>query len=109
MADFSENDMSRMRLDAIKRMQDMQRRAQRAQQQEGSDAPKPSPPPRSGDLGSLLGTILKPPGGGHGGNTFNIGGIAIDEEKAMIAMLIYILYKQGSDVRLLLALGYLLL
>ena len=40
---------------------------------------------------------------------FDLGGIAIDEEKAMIALLIYILYKQGSDIRLLLALGYLLL
>lgn len=45
----------------------------------------------------------------HKGELFNIGGIKIDEEKAMIGLLIYILYKQGSDVKLLLALGYLLL
>ena len=34
---------------------------------------------------------------------------SIDEEKALIGMLIYILYKQGADVKLLLGLGYLLL
>lgn len=38
-----------------------------------------------------------------------IGGLGIDREKAMIGLLIYILYKQGADVKLLLALGYLLL
>lgn len=48
--------------------------------------------------------------GEHGkGELFNIGGIKIDEEKALIGLLIYILYKQGSDIKLLLALGYLLL
>ena len=40
---------------------------------------------------------------------FDVAGIPIDEEKALIAMLIYILYKQGADVKLLLGLGYLLL
>ena len=35
--------------------------------------------------------------------------VKIDEEKALIGLLIYILYKQGADIKLLLALGYLLL
>ena len=39
----------------------------------------------------------------------NLGDIKIDEEKALIGLLIYILYKQGADIKLLLALGYLLL
>ena len=30
-------------------------------------------------------------------------------QKALIGLLIYILYKQGADIKLLLALGYLLL
>lgn len=38
-----------------------------------------------------------------------LDGFDIDEEKAMIGLLIYILAKNGSDVKLLLALGYLLL
>lgn len=113
MADnsYSEAEMSRMRQDALRRMQDMQRRAQDA----GFRPADPPPPAQNGgsrrrgrDIGSLLGSVL---GGAQkdGEGLFKIAGIAIDEEKAMIAMLIYILYKQGSDVRLLLALGYLLL
>ena len=43
------------------------------------------------------------------GALFDVAGIPIDEEKALIGMLIYILYKQGADVKLLLGLGYLLL
>lgn len=51
-------------------------------------------------------------GGGHAekkGALFNLAGIQIDEEKAMIALLIYILYKNKADMKLLLGLGYLLL
>ena len=33
----------------------------------------------------------------------------LDEEKALIALVIYILAKNGADVKLLIALGYLLL
>lgn len=40
---------------------------------------------------------------------FNIAGIKIDEEKALIALMIYILYKNKADMKLLLGLGYLLL
>ena len=43
------------------------------------------------------------------GALFNLAGIQIDEEKAMIALLIYILYKNKADMKLLLGLGYLLL
>ncbi|SEL19997.1 hypothetical protein [Ruminococcus albus] len=38
-----------------------------------------------------------------------LGGIKIDEEKALIALLIFILYKQGADIKLLMGLAYLLL
>lgn len=33
----------------------------------------------------------------------------IDEEKAVIGILIYVLYKNGADIKLMLALGYLLI
>ena len=98
-----------MRRDALKRMQDMQRRAEGAG---FSPPPPPASPPRrrqGSDLRGLLGSILKPSGREQEGALLHIAGIPIDEEKAMIAMLIYILYKQGADVKLLLALGYLLL
>lgn len=38
-----------------------------------------------------------------------LGGMKIDEEKVLIGLLIYVLAKNGSDIKLLLALGYLLL
>ena len=106
MADYNENDLSRMRRDALRRMQEMQKRAR-------IPAERPSAEPEEhklpgNDLRSLLGSIAKPPCSSQGGG-LNIGGVSLDEEKAMIAMLIYILYKQGADVKLLLALGYLLL
>ncbi|MBR6044812.1 MAG: hypothetical protein IKP47_04155 [Ruminococcus sp.] len=94
-----------MRSDAIRRMREMQKRALNA----GHTPPPPQreapPPAQRGGLGDMLSSVL---GQGQRG-LFDLGGIAIDEEKAMIALLIYILYKQGSDIRLLLALGYLLL
>ncbi len=40
---------------------------------------------------------------------FDLAGIKIDEEKALIAMMIYIIYKNGGDIKLLLALLYLLI
>ena len=112
MADFksyNENELNRMRQDALRRMQEMQRRAH-AGPASGEQPPAGQPPRQSaGDLRSLLGGMIKPPAERRGGGGLNIAGIAVDEEKAMIAMLIYILYKQGADVKLLLALGYLLL
>ena len=91
-----------MRRDAIRRVQEMQRRSKALVSPE--EAPKPSGGRPAPDLlGSLLG------GGSKHGELFDLAGIHIDEEKALIGMLIYILYKQGADIKLLLALGYLLL
>ena len=100
MADYNENELNRMRRDALRRMQEMQRRAM--------PRPNEAPSPKPGDGGAfpLAGALF---GGGKAGKPLNIAGIAVDEEKAMIAMLIYILYKQGGDIKLLLALAYLLL
>ena len=43
------------------------------------------------------------------GHLFSIAGIDIDEEKALIALLLYILYKNKADTKLMMALAYLLL
>ena len=99
MADYNENELNQMRRDAVRRMQEMQRRAM-------PHSAEPPPKPRDGTPASLLGSLF---GSRQGGKPLNIAGVAVDEEKAMIAMLIYILYKQGGDIKLLLALAYLLL
>ena len=106
MASYDRTDFDRMRQEAVARARDMQRRAQGLVGGQTPQPPQPetqspqenrpeqhaSNPPPSGILSALLGSDGK-----------------IDEEKALIGMLIYILYKNGADVKLMLALGYLLL
>lgn len=120
---YSSKDFSTMQEEAVKRVREMQKRSRSivnggnkaAQEKTASHAPPPSenssakksrPDPIHNLLGGLMGGSAS---SSNKGELFNIGGIKIDEEKAMIGLLIYILYKQGSDVKLLLALGYLLL
>lgn len=115
MASYDEAQFDRMRQEAIARAREMQRRAQipinfggehRTENTQTSPPPPPPPPAapappahteqKQGGIGGILSSIL-----GHD--------TKIDEEKALIGMLIYILYKNGADVKLMLALGYLLL
>jgi len=108
-----------MQEEAVRRVREMQRRSRSMvdeppKENGGEENAVPAAPPKntptehSGqpDLGGFLGSLL---GGGKKGELFSLRGIKIDEEKALIGMLIYILYKQGADVKLLLGLGYLLL
>ncbi len=110
MASYDETQFDRMRQEAIARAREMQRRAQipinfggehRSENTQTAPPPPPAPEPpannqQQGGIGGILSSIL-----GHD--------TKIDEEKALIGMLIYILYKNGADVKLMLALGYLLL
>ena len=112
LASYDEAQFDRMRQEAIARAREMQRRAQipinfsnNSNSEHRSESTPPPPPPapeppantqQQGGIGGILSSIL-----GHD--------TKIDEEKALIGMLIYILYKNGADVKLMLALGYLLL
>lgn len=98
---MDEDNFAGMQEEAVRRVREMQRRAESYVNKPTDEIP-PAPPPdntpneppkKSGSLSSL----------------FDFAGIKLDEEKAMIAMLIYILYKNGADIKLLMALGYLLL
>ncbi|MBQ8967323.1 hypothetical protein [Ruminococcus sp.] len=91
---YSEENFGKMQEEAVRRVMEMQQRSRDAVGQ----APPPLPEKdeeKPVQEQSLLNGLT--------------GGIKIDEEKALIGLLIFILYKQGADVRLLLALGYLLL
>ena len=79
-----------MQQDALRRVQEMKRRSKGLTEPPDDTPPEPAAQPKAAPL-------------------FNLSGIDIDEEKALIGLLIYILYKQGADIKLLLALGYLLL
>lgn len=132
---YNSNDFSSMQQEALKRVHEMQQRSKNiinSNPPPNTNHQEPHPTPannqpknnvphhhnhnennhkkQSGSLQGLLDGLLNTgEKKSEKGELFNIAGIDIDEEKALIGMLIYILYKQGSDIKLLLALGYLLL
>lgn len=111
MAYSDDNNFTTMQEEAIRRVREMQRRSRSivgASPESNSAPPKAEEAPytkntqspqKTPQSSSLLSGLL-------GGN---LGNVKIDEEKALIGLLIYILYKQGADIKLLLGLGYLLL
>ncbi|WP_296795768.1 hypothetical protein [Ruminococcus sp.] len=84
----SDSNFSKMQEDAMRRVLEMQQRSRDAV------APTDKKNERSEPASDIAGLL---------------SGIKIDEEKALIAMLIFILYKQGADIKLLMGLAYLLL
>lgn len=124
---MAESDFRSMQEEAVKRVMEMQRRSRSYTQEGGmngtgnmSGTGNSSGTTNTAGAAGLNG-LNTPSGadnsgggqnGGHAekkGALFNLAGIQIDEEKAMIALLIYILYKNKADMKLLLGLGYLLL
>ena len=118
---MAESDFRSMQEEAVKRVMEMQRRS-RSYTQEGGMGNSSGTTNTAGAAGPNGVNGLNTPsgadnsgGGQNGGHAekkgalFNLAGIQIDEEKAMIALLIYILYKNKADMKLLLGLGYLLL
>lgn len=97
----NQNEFDSMRNDAIRRVREMQRRAKLLAAPESVPTHENEGKRKQPELLSSL----------FGGSKelFDLSGIHIDEEKALIGLLIYILYKQEADIKLLLALGYLLL
>ena len=99
MAYSDDNNFTTMQEEAIRRVREMQKRSRSIVGASPNSEPAPPKAEETPQSSSLLSGLL-------GGN---LGDIKIDEEKALIGLLIYILYKQGADIKLLLALGYLLL
>jgi hypothetical protein len=95
-----ERDFNSMQEDAIRRVQEMQRKSKSYVGNQPPVSPPSVPPPQPPSA---------PREDGKSRELFSLGGIKIDEEKALIALMIYILYKNKADMKLLLGLGYLLL
>lgn len=126
----SSDDFSSLREQALRRMHQMYSSVGR--EEDSIDSPPPPPPPEQkpppqqtrgshstqsthgnskggSPLSDFLGSIAGL-GGSKGSSSGSIlDELNIDEEKAIIGILIYILYKNGADIKLMLALGYLLL
>ncbi len=96
-------DFDRMQREAIDRVREMQRRARNVP---SGNAPKAPPKPEATPPQQVVHNSPKPQ---TGSVSELLSGIKIDEEKALIGLLIYVLYKNGGDIKLMLALGYLLL
>lgn len=116
-----------MQREAVNRVNEMHRRSrQMVMGQNGfsqsrseppqEEKPEPAPPPKPENKpaahrsdNNFQGLISSLFSGGQGGLNKLLSEFKIDEEKALIAMIIYILAKNGADVKLLIGLGYLLL
>lgn len=120
----SSEEFSSLREQALRRMRQMHSSAQSSEPQVNSSPVSepishPDPPgihnehnnesrrkqasPFSEFLGSLAGI------GNQNNQKSLFDELNIDEEKAVIGILIYVLYKNGADIKLMLALGYLLI
>lgn len=116
---YNSKDFTTMQEEAVNRVKEMQRRSknmvnggeQRKAKAENSTRQAGSTENQQQKHVNPLQSLLGVDAGSTTENNglFNIAGIKIDEEKALIGILIYILYKQGADIKLMLALGYLLL
>ncbi len=96
-----------MQQEALDRMREMQRRSRTVVNSSTPPEPPPTPisppsPPINQpsrptlDVNNLFKNILG-------------DGLKLDSEKALILMMLFVLYKNKADVKLLVALGYLLL
>ena len=100
-----------MQQEALDRMREMQRRSRTVinppPPEPAPEPPLPNPPPANNppsrpafqpnlNVNNLFQNILG-------------DGLKLDSEKALILMMLFVLYKNKADIKLLLALGYLLL
>ncbi|MGN1114010.1 MAG: hypothetical protein ACI4RC_02675 [Oscillospiraceae bacterium] len=100
---YNSKDFTTMQQQAIERVQEMQKRSKSiVGGGETAEVPQKINEPNNKQMPHKANKKKN-------GELFNLGGIKIDEEKALIALMIYILYKNGADIKLLLGLGYLLI
>lgn len=99
-----ESEFSKMQQEALDRMKEMQRRSRTVVNPPPEPVPSPPPAPQPSkpafqpnlSVNGLFQSILG-------------DGLKLDSEKALILMMLFVLYKNKADVKLLIALGYLLL
>ena len=117
MASYN-GDFNRMQEEALNRLREMQKRSRTAVNQPRPQPPPPPPPehdppnhnrdhghtqshPQSSpsQVKTPAQDVLKS----------ILGDVKIDSEKALILLMLFVLYKNKADMKLLLALGYLLM
>lgn len=106
------NEMSRMQQEAIRRVQEMQARAQRSLRQPASTPPRhpePEPEPPERPVTKIPVPEHPVPGIGGIGNLNILDTLMKDSEKSLILVLILILVTEEADASLILALMYLIM
>lgn len=116
MSEYSEQELRQMQEEAIRRVREMQQRAQRTAQQQGwvgstaraeaeeAAAPPPTPPPQSaGPVPSPLAELFR------GQTSSPLAGLMqwAGGERGILLALLAVLMGEGADPTLLLALFYL--
>ncbi len=106
MASYN-GDFSSMQEEALKRLREMQKRSRTAVNQpkpEPKPEPRPEPAPQQSRTQSSRPPERRP-------DVLNslFGDVKIDSEKALILLMLFVLYRNNADIKLLLALGYLLI
>ncbi len=102
MAEPDSREVNRMRQDAIRRSQEMHRRAGRNYSHYSQGGMK-------GDMPPLPESTASKPSDPVSGIIADIFGSPADSDKLLIAALLLLLIREGGDIRLILALGYILL
>lgn len=103
LASFNPQQMEKMQRDAVNRVNEMHRRASQMVNPSPSVPPPPPPQPQQEK------PTTAPVDNGFISSLSKLVDFKIDEEKALIGIIIYILAKNKADPKLLIGLGYLLL
>lgn len=116
----SSDDFSTLREQALRRMRQMHANSNQTAPidipgEVSQNTQTPSPPPvkntqrhAASPLSDFFNSLAGLGGQKNSSKSF-LDELNIDEDKAIIGILIYILYKNGADIKLMLALGYLLI
>ncbi len=105
LASYNPQQMEKMQRDAVNRVNEMHRRAS---QMINPSNPPPPPQPHNEEKPPEKPTST-PVDNGFISSLSKLVDFKIDEEKALIGIIIYILAKNNADPKLLIGLGYLLL
>lgn len=118
MAYYDEQGFSQMQRDALERMRDMQRRSKSLvfESPLQSEPTKEDPSPKNVTENSFCEakpehcpTHCSQPKKNDLMSSLFSGGSGIDSEKLLILLILFVLYKNKADIKLLIALGYLLI
>lgn len=109
LASFNPQQMEKMQRDAVNRVNEMHRRASQMVNPSPSAPPPPPPPQPHHNEPPHKKTTTAPVDNGFVSSLSKLVDFKIDEEKALIGLIIYILAKNKADPKLLIGLGYLLL